>query len=155
MRGIRKEKIKIEPKPRTIVITSVYWTDSRYYYFKITIIQAKHDWHVSLAYMFYKWNYHSALIVHALIWRRVAKTRCTVSLGETLIPLADADRVGLGVSRRTIGRIIKEPPADFPRVLRIKGRLYVCRSELETYKQKLITGAIYSPRSAAAVAAVA
>jgi len=75
---------------------------------------------------------------------------------ESLVPLADADDVGLGIGRRTIGRRVKNPPDGFPTVLRINSRLYVPRSELETYKQKLITGAICSPgRSAVATATAA
>jgi hypothetical protein len=50
---------------------------------------------------------------------------------ESLVPLADTDEVGLGIGRRTIGRRVKNPPPGFPTVLRINGRLYVRRSELE------------------------
>lgn len=61
---------------------------------------------------------------------------------ETLVPLADAAEVGLGVGRRTLGRRIKNPPPGFPSVLRINNRLYVRRSELERYKERLIAEAI-------------
>ncbi len=60
---------------------------------------------------------------------------------ETLVPLADTAEVGLGVGRRTLGRRIKNPPPGFPTVLRINGRLYVRRSELESYKSRLIAEA--------------
>ena len=61
---------------------------------------------------------------------------------ESLVPVADTEGLGLGVGRRTIGRLIKNPPPGFPAVLRINGRLYVCRSELEEYKAHLIAGAM-------------
>ena len=67
---------------------------------------------------------------------------------ETLIPLADTAKVGLGVGRRTLGRRVKNPPSGFPTVFRINTRLYVRRSELEAYKAKLIADAIASPASA-------
>jgi hypothetical protein len=67
---------------------------------------------------------------------------------EALIPLADTAAVGLGVGRRSIGRIVKNPPDGFPVVLRIKGRLYVQRSELDAYKARLIANAIAAPRIA-------
>ncbi|MGA2493329.1 MAG: hypothetical protein ABSF67_10305 [Roseiarcus sp.] len=60
---------------------------------------------------------------------------------ETLVPLADADAVGLGVGRRTLGRRVKTPPPGFPTALRINGRLYLRRSELEAYKTQLIAEA--------------
>jgi hypothetical protein len=67
---------------------------------------------------------------------------------ETLIPAADSDAIGLGVGRRTFGRYIKNPPPGFPIVLRINGRLYVRRSELEAYKAKLIAEALAGPKAA-------
>jgi len=59
---------------------------------------------------------------------------------ETLVPLANAEKVGLGVGRRSIGRIIKNPPPGFPRVLRINGRLYCTLRELDAHKARLIAG---------------
>jgi hypothetical protein len=67
---------------------------------------------------------------------------------ESRVPLADTAEVGLGVGRRTIGRRVKNPPDGFPTVLRINGRLYVRRSELEAYKAKLIAEAIAAPKAA-------
>ena len=61
---------------------------------------------------------------------------------EALIPLADTDEVGLGVGRRTLGRYVKNPPPGFPTVVRLNGRLYVPRSELERYKARLIAEAV-------------
>lgn len=61
---------------------------------------------------------------------------------ETLVPAADIEAVGLGVGRRSLGRRIKNPPQGFPTPLRINGRLYFRRSELESYKKKLISEAI-------------
>jgi hypothetical protein len=72
---------------------------------------------------------------------------------ETLIPLADTEAVGLGIGRRTIGRRIKNPPPGFPTVLRINGRLYVRRSELNAYKARLIAEAAVRPASGEQVAA--
>ena len=65
-----------------------------------------------------------------------------------LVPLADPAEVGLGVGRRTIGRKVKNPPPGFPTVLRINGRLYVRRSELEAYKARLIAEALAAPQAA-------
>ena len=67
---------------------------------------------------------------------------------ESLVPVADTDAIGLGVGRRTMGRYIKNPPPGFPIVLRINGRLYVRRSELEAYKAKLIAEALAAPKAA-------
>jgi len=67
---------------------------------------------------------------------------------ETLVPLADTAAVGLGVGRRTIGRRVKKPPEGFPAVLRINGRLYVRRAELEAYKARLIAEAVIAPSGA-------
>lgn len=64
---------------------------------------------------------------------------------ETLVPLADTDAVGLGIGRRSLGRRVKNPPPGFPTVLRINGRLYVRRSELESYKMRLIAEASAAP----------
>lgn len=56
--------------------------------------------------------------------------------GDDLLPLADPRRVGLPFSRRTLGdRIVAK---KFPPVIRIGGRLYIQRSELEQFKAKLI-----------------
>ena len=41
-----------------------------------------------------------------------------------------------------LGERIKNPPPGFPSVLRINNRLYVRRSELERYKERLIAEAI-------------
>jgi hypothetical protein len=70
---------------------------------------------------------------------------------ETLVPLADAAGIGLGVGRRTLGRRIKSPPPGFPTVLRINNRLYVRRSELEAYKSRLISEAAIAPSGAQAM----
>lgn len=67
---------------------------------------------------------------------------------ETLVPAADTGAVGLGVGRRSIGRRIKNPPPGFPAPIKINRRLYFRRSELETYKQKLISEAIAASRNA-------
>jgi len=61
---------------------------------------------------------------------------------ERLIPAADTDALGLGVGRRSVGRYIKNPPEGFPIPLRINGRLYFRRAELEAYKQRLIQQAL-------------
>jgi hypothetical protein len=60
---------------------------------------------------------------------------------ESLVPVADADKLGFGVGRRTIGRRIKNPPPGFPTVLRINSRLYLRRSELEKYKARMLAEA--------------
>jgi hypothetical protein len=69
---------------------------------------------------------------------------------ESLVPLADTDSVGLGIGRRTLGRRVKNPPDGFPTVLRINGRLYVRRSELEAYKAGAasLTEPIAAPKAA-------
>jgi hypothetical protein len=64
---------------------------------------------------------------------------------EALVPLADVDAVGLGVGRRSLGRRVKNPPPGFPIALRINGRLYLRRSEIEGYKEKLIREALAAP----------
>ena len=69
----------------------------------------------------------------------------SITESETLVPLADIEAVGLGVGRRTIGRRIKNPPPGFPTVLRINGRLYARRSELDAYKARLIAEAAVRP----------
>ncbi len=51
------------------------------------------------------------------------------------------------MGRRTLGRKIKKPPPGFPEPLRINGRLYFLRSQLEAYKQKLIAEAIAASRA--------
>jgi len=61
---------------------------------------------------------------------------------EELVPAADTDALGLGVGRRSIGRRIRNPPPGFPVPIRLNGRLYFRRSELETYKQELIRSAL-------------
>jgi hypothetical protein len=60
---------------------------------------------------------------------------------ESLVPVADADKLGFGVGRRTIGRRIKNPPPGFPTVLRINSRLYFRRSELEKYRAQMLAEA--------------
>jgi hypothetical protein len=58
---------------------------------------------------------------------------------ERLIPAADAEAVGLGVGRRSIGRYLKNPPPGFPRAVRMNKRLYFKQTELESYKRRLST----------------
>lgn len=60
---------------------------------------------------------------------------------KSLVPVADADKLGFGVGRRTIGRRIKNPPPGFPRVLQINSRLYFRRSELEKYRAQMLAEA--------------
>ncbi len=55
-----------------------------------------------------------------------------------LLPLAKADALGLGVGRRTLGRRIKDPSSGFPAPIRLHGRLYVSKSDLDAYKARLI-----------------
>jgi predicted DNA-binding transcriptional regulator AlpA len=57
---------------------------------------------------------------------------------ELLIPAANAAAVGLGVTRRTIGRYLRNPPSGFPKAIRINRRLYFKKSELDAYKKQLI-----------------
>jgi len=59
---------------------------------------------------------------------------------EVLIPLAKPEALGLGVGRRSIGRKIKE--GTFPPVLRLSGRLYIRRCDLNDYKARLIAQAL-------------
>jgi hypothetical protein len=61
---------------------------------------------------------------------------------DVLIPLANPEAIGLGVGRRTLGRKIKDPASGFPAAIRINGRLYVRRSELEAFKERLIAEGI-------------
>jgi hypothetical protein len=55
-----------------------------------------------------------------------------------LLPLAKTEEIGLGVCRRTLGRRIKDPNSGFPTPIRLNGRLYVRKSDLDTYKLRLI-----------------
>lgn len=55
-----------------------------------------------------------------------------------LIPIARTELLGLGVQRRVIGRRIAS--GEFPRPLRIKGRLYITVAQLEAYKEALREG---------------
>jgi len=72
---------------------------------------------------------------------------------EEFVPAADTDALGLGVGRRSIGRRIKTPPPGFPTPIRLNGRLYFRRSEVEAYKQRLIAEALATPGSRATKAA--
>jgi predicted DNA-binding transcriptional regulator AlpA len=49
--------------------------------------------------------------------------------------------LGLGVGRRTLGRRIKDDP-DFPKIITIKGRLYVLKEDVDAYKARLIQHAL-------------
>jgi predicted DNA-binding transcriptional regulator AlpA len=53
-----------------------------------------------------------------------------------LLP-AKAVHEDFGFGRRTLGREIKDNP-DFPKAIRINGRLYFCQTEIEIYKRDLI-----------------
>ncbi len=65
---------------------------------------------------------------------------------EVLIPVANAEAIGLGVERRSLGRRIRDPASGFPTTIRIGGRLYVRKSELDAYKARLIRGALSETR---------
>jgi hypothetical protein len=70
----------------------------------------------------------------------------SISKNETLVPVADADAVGLGVGRRSLARRIANPPPGFPVVIRgHNGRLYMRRSDIEAYKQRLVVDAMKGP----------
>jgi hypothetical protein len=72
-------------------------------------------------------------------------------MSKKLIPVADAEAVGLGVGRRTLGRRIVNPPPGFPRAIRINGRLFFDSEELDAYKLALISGAASSQRRTVAL----
>jgi hypothetical protein len=69
--------------------------------------------------------------------RRIMSIESSKS-SERLIPIANAEALGLGVGRRTIGRRIKDLNSGFPNVITINGRGYVTASELQAYKSRLI-----------------
>jgi predicted DNA-binding transcriptional regulator AlpA len=71
---------------------------------------------------------------------------------EVLIPVANAQAMGLGVGRRSIGRRIKDANSGFPPTIRIGGRLYATKSELDNYKARLIRdGRVDAARIASSV----
>ena len=70
-----------------------------------------------------------------------------------LIPISNVEALGLGVGRRTIGRLIKNPESGFPPALNIRGRLYVEREALEQYKARLIAQSVATPKSSGQEAA--
>ncbi len=60
---------------------------------------------------------------------------------EKLIPVADTEAIGLGVGRRSIGRLIKA--GKFPPTIRLNGRLYVQKSELDAFKSRIISENVF------------
>ena len=60
---------------------------------------------------------------------------------ETLVSAATASSE-LGHGRRTLGRRMADPALGFPPAIRIKGRIYFRRSELERFKADLIRKAL-------------
>ena len=61
-------------------------------------------------------------------------------MSSKLIPVSNAENIGLGVGRRTLGRRMKNPPPGFPPAIRINGRLFFEEDALEAYKRRLIAG---------------
>jgi|GEM_PF-5979390 predicted DNA-binding transcriptional regulator AlpA len=59
---------------------------------------------------------------------------------EIFVPAATAS-AELGCGRRTLGRRMADAPAGFPRAIRINGRIYFLRSDLERFKAELIRNA--------------
>jgi hypothetical protein len=60
---------------------------------------------------------------------------------EFLVPATTA-AAEFGFGRRTIGRRMADPTSGFPTPIRIKGRLYFRRCDLESYKSALIHEAL-------------
>ncbi|MGC1864483.1 MAG: hypothetical protein WA733_26015 [Methylocystis sp.] len=60
---------------------------------------------------------------------------------EIFVPAATAS-AELGCGRRTLGRRMADAPAGFPRAIRINGRIYFLRSDLEAYKAALVRKAL-------------
>ena len=60
------------------------------------------------------------------------------SPNEMLVPAATAS-AELGCGRRTLGRRMADPDSGFPPAIRINGRIYFLRSDLESYKAALIS----------------
>ena len=65
-----------------------------------------------------------------------------------LLPIAKAEALGLGVGRRTIGRLIADQNSGFPKPVRINGRLYVLDTEVAAYRQSVIDRALAARDSA-------
>ncbi len=63
---------------------------------------------------------------------------------NALVPLAKPEAIGLGVGRRTLGRRIISDP-DFPAVIRMNGRLYIKRGDLDAYRGKLVERSLLAP----------
>ena len=60
---------------------------------------------------------------------------------EILVPAATA-AAEFGFGRRTMGRRMADPASGFPAAIRIKGRLYFRRSELEHFKARIDSKAL-------------
>jgi hypothetical protein len=68
---------------------------------------------------------------------------------KEVVPCSDPSKLGLGFGRRTLGRMMLDPPDGFPAVVRLQGRLYVERGQLEAYKERLLAQADGRPDAAA------
>jgi predicted DNA-binding transcriptional regulator AlpA len=64
------------------------------------------------------------------------------NLGPEILVAAATVAAEFGFGRRTIGRRMADPTSGFPAAIRIKGRLYFRRCELEKYKAALIEKAL-------------
>jgi hypothetical protein len=73
-------------------------------------------------------------------------TKANYVSDNDLIPLAHPKKIGLPFSRRVLGRRIFE--GRFVPVVKINGRLFVTRQNLENYKLHLATAALDSTSEA-------
>ncbi len=61
---------------------------------------------------------------------------------DELIPAPKLAKNEFDVDRRTIGRWIRNPALGFPRPVRINGRLYFRRDEIESWKRSRLRQSI-------------
>ena len=61
---------------------------------------------------------------------------------EVLVPVTPNVAQEFKRNPRTIKRWIADPAFNFPKPVRINGRLYIARSELEGFKQRVLASAL-------------
>jgi hypothetical protein len=65
-----------------------------------------------------------------------------IETGEFLIPVTPQCDRELGRTLGTVSKWTRDPKMNFPLTVRIRGRLYVARSDFELWKRRLFSGAV-------------
>ena len=84
----------------------------------------------------------SLLNVQTPVGGALGAVTIAIASGEQLVPITPDVAREFNRNARTVKRWIADPKIGFPTPIRINNRLYVARSALENFKQRLLSAAL-------------